>query len=383
MKFSASVLSLLPLAASAVPTTAVRRQTNTTGTAAYKPKVILDNDWSPAGFIPFLQALDAGWEVLGLASDTANTWALQTGLHGLATLEVGGLADCVPVYKGADWPLLHTPERYNAWKAIHGALPWEGAFAPENTTAEALGSDPTSGSPTRISRAAFTEGFPNATFANDTNAAYFMVQQVRKYPGQVSIYSGGALTNVALAVRMDPEFASLAKELVIMGGYVDVNLLQVTGSVLQADLSSDINLMIDPEAAKIALTADFPNITIGGNVANQVMSTQAFLDEVYDVKNPYSELMHTYYGTEFPFWDETAAAIMLDPSIVTNSTQFYLDVDVSFGSPSYGNIHGYQKALSPPNLRLVNFPISIDGDKLKTAIKHAVQYPKSCADLQQ
>ncbi|KAL0263379.1 hypothetical protein SLS55_002359 [Diplodia seriata] len=366
MKFSASVLSLLPLAASAVPTT-IRRQTNTT--AAYKPKVILDNDWSPAGFIPFLQALDAGWEVLGLASDTANTWALQTGLHGLATLEVGGLADCVPVYKGADWPLLHTPER-------------EGAFAPENLTAEALGSDPTSGSPTRISRAAFTEGFPNATFANDTNAAYFMVQQVRKYPGQVSIYSGGALTNVALAVRMDPEFASLAKELVIMGGYVDVNLLQVTGSVLQADLSSDINLMIDPEAAKIALTADFPNITIGGNVANQVMSTQAFLDEVYDVKNPYSELMHTYYGTEFPFWDETAAAIMLDPSIVTNSTQFYLDVDVSFGSPSYGNIHGYQKALSPPNLRLVNFPISIDGDKLKTAIKHAVQYPKSCADLQ-
>lgn len=68
-----------------------------------------------------------------------------------------------------------------------------------------------------------------------------MVQQVRKYPGQVSIYSGGALTNVALAVRMDPEFASLAKELVIMGGYVDVNLLQVTGSVLQADLSSDVS----------------------------------------------------------------------------------------------------------------------------------------------
>ncbi|KAF4539040.1 hypothetical protein BFW01_g8165 [Lasiodiplodia theobromae] len=379
MKFSASILATaLPLAA-AVPAT-VRRQTNTT--AAYKPKVILDNDWSPAGFIPFLQALDAGWEVLGLASDTANSWALQTGLHGLATLEVGNLSNCIPVYKGADWPLIHTPERYQAWKAVHGALPWEGAFAAENLTAEALGSDPTSGNPKRISRAAFTEGFPNATFATDTNAAYFMVQQVRKYPGQVSIYSGGALTNVALAVRMDPEFASLAKELVIMGGYVDVNLLQVTGSVLQADLSSDINLMIDPEAAKIALTADFPNITIGGNVANQVMSTQDFLDEVYEVKNPYSELMHKYYGTEFPFWDETAAAIMLDPSIVTNSTQFYLDVDVSYGSPSYGNIHGYQKALSPPNVRLVNFPISIDGDKLKSAIKRAVQYPKSCADLQ-
>lgn len=67
-----------------------------------------------------------------------------------------------------------------------------------------------------------------------------MVEQVRKYPGEVMIYSGGALTNIALAVRMDPEFASLAKGLVIMGGYLDVTLLQTSGSTLQADLNSDV-----------------------------------------------------------------------------------------------------------------------------------------------
>lgn len=128
------------------------------------------------------------------------------------------------------------------------------------------------------------------------------------------------MTNVALAVRSDDNFASLAKELVIMGGYIDDNLLQVTGSVLQADLSSDINLMVDPEAAKIAFTANFPKITFAGNVANQVMSTQDFLDEVKEVSNPYSELVWGHYGTEFPFWDETAAAIMVDGSIVENST---------------------------------------------------------------
>lgn len=78
--------------------------------------------------------------------------------------------------------------------------------------------------------------------------------------------------------------------------------------------------MIDPEASKIALTADFPNIIIAGNVANQVQSTQEFLDEVYEVKNPYSELMHEYYGTSFPFWDETAMALLVDPTIATNTT---------------------------------------------------------------
>lgn len=60
----------------------------------------------------------------------------------------------------------------------------------------------------------------------------------------------------------------------------------------------------------------------------------------------------------------------------------YLDVDTSYSSSRYGNIHGYQKALAPAtNLQLVNFPVSIDGDKLKAAIKRAVQYPKSCADI--
>lgn len=71
-----------------------------------------------------------------------------------------------------------------------------------------------------------------------------MIEQVRKYPGEVMIFSGGALTNIALAVRMDPQFASLAKGLVIMGGYLDVTLLQTSGSVLQADLSSDVSFII-------------------------------------------------------------------------------------------------------------------------------------------
>jgi inosine-uridine nucleoside N-ribohydrolase len=158
---------------------------------------------------------------------TANTWQKQGAYHALATLEVGNLS-CIPVYYGATHPIINTPELFQAWESVHGVLPWEGAFKKFNATAEAIYSDPTSGDdPNRITPAAFVEGFPNITAAG-TNAAAFMIEQVRKYPGQVSIYCAGALTNVALAVRMDDQFASLAKELVIMGGYVDVNLLQVS-----------------------------------------------------------------------------------------------------------------------------------------------------------
>ena len=115
-----------------------------------------------------------------------------------------------------------------AWESIHGVLPWQGVFANYNATAEALGSDPTSGTdPNRIVKGAFLEGFPNTTALSGTTAAQFMVDQVKKYPGKVSIYAAGAMTNVALAVRLDENFASMAKELVIMGGYVDDNMFQV------------------------------------------------------------------------------------------------------------------------------------------------------------
>ncbi|PSS03389.1 Inosine/uridine-preferring nucleoside hydrolase domain-containing protein [Coniella lustricola] len=392
MKRALSGVLALATASLAAPSSVVRhgrtlpldlasRSLNSSSSTA-GTKIILDNDWSSAGFIPYLLALNAGWDVLGLIGDTSNSWALQTSLHGLATLEVGNLSSCIPVYKGSDYPLILTPETFQTWEDLHGDLAWQGAFAAENLTYEALGNDPTSGDPERVSRSAFFEGYPNGTLAGNHSAAW-MVEQVRKYPGEVLIYSGGALTNVALAVKLDPEFASLTKGLVIMGGYLDVTLLQTSGSTLQADLNSDINLKIDPEGAKAALTADFPKITIVGNAANQVFPTQEYLDEVYEVKNGYTSLFYEHYGTEFPFWDETAMFSVLEPSNVLNSTSFYLDVDIAYNSPYYGNIIGYQEALKPraQSLQKVDFIYEIDGDKLKAQIKESLQYPKTCADL--
>lgn len=94
--------------------------------------------------------------------------------------------------------------------------------------------------------------------------------------------------------------------------------------------------MMDPEASKIALTANFPTISkytlfqdltalttvvaVVGNGANTVSPTQSFWDEVYQVKTPYTETMYKYYGTGFPFWDELAMFSILDPSNVLNST---------------------------------------------------------------
>jgi inosine-uridine nucleoside N-ribohydrolase len=210
---------------SSLLTTALAAPSQSNGTTNQtRPKVIMDNDWNPTAFVLYAQVLRAGWDVIGLTSNTANTWARQTALHAVATLERGNLS-CIPVYNGSDYPLLNTPKLFQAWEDVHGELPYEGAFAPENFNGEA--GDPTSGDPTRIVAGAFLAGYPNGTANTEIGAAEFMVQSVRAHPGEISIYAAGALTNIALAVRMDPAFASNARELVIVGGFIDVKLLSL------------------------------------------------------------------------------------------------------------------------------------------------------------
>ncbi|KIW24039.1 uncharacterized protein PV07_09778 [Cladophialophora immunda] len=341
-------LGLLPLVVTPVIGSPMQLERRNSTDKAPRNKVIIDNDYLAGQWDPYLLALNAGWEVLGLTTCTGNTWMPQQAKHALAMLEYGNLS-CIPVYTGALYPLVSTYERFHSWEAVHGDLPWQGAFAPYNATLEAEGWDPSGGSdPYRIVQAAFTEGFPTAAAQSSPGAVQFMIDQVHKYPGQVSIFAAGPMTNVALAIRTDPEFASLAKELVIEGGKIDVNLFQ-------------FNLLFDPEAAKIVLNANFPRILVSGNVANSVFATDEWIDEVAA--------------------DGTAAVSMVDPSIVLNSTTFFIDVDVAYASPNYGNVHAYQKALAPPNLRNITYVLQINETRFKNTLKSIYQKPITCADL--
>lgn len=239
------------------------------------------------------------------------------------------------------------------------------------------------------------EGYPNTTAVKGITAAQYMINQVHKYPGQVSIYSAvsllvicsfklgmltkleGSLTNIATAIRMNSSFASNAKELVLMGGYVDLNLFQLQSSLAQ-DIGSDLNFLIDPEAAHIAVTAPFPSVTIVGNVANDQFLTQAQLDKIVKSSdNPYTRLMKNYLIT-LPLWDETAAAIMAWPDLVTKSVTAYMDVNTAYNSPDYGSAHLWSKEFAPDHARSVNYVLDIDQPKFFSRMEQVLANPKSC-----
>lgn len=80
---------------------------------------------------------------------------------------------------------------------------------------------------TRTVPAAFHEGMPTTLPLSGMDTPTFMIEMVHKYPGQVEIYTAGALTNIANAIKLDSTFAETTKNIVIQGGYIDVNFLQV------------------------------------------------------------------------------------------------------------------------------------------------------------
>src|SRR5207248_9403760 len=89
------------------------------------------------------------------------------------------------------------------------------------------------------------EGAPHIQAAPGT-AAEFIVKMVHKYHGEVVLWAGGPLTNYALALKLDPEVATLAKEFVMMGGglYADKVAVDHVG----LDLRREFNCWIDPDA---------------------------------------------------------------------------------------------------------------------------------------
>jgi len=93
------------------------------------------------------------------------------------------------------------------------------------------------------------EGLPKSKAASE-DAAHFMIRMVHQYPHEVTIYEGGPMTDLALALTIDPEFSQLAEELVFMGG----SLSPVSDDPeFENTPRHEFNFWFDPEAARTVL----------------------------------------------------------------------------------------------------------------------------------
>jgi inosine-uridine nucleoside N-ribohydrolase len=285
-------------------------------------------------------------EILGITVVTGDQWLKAEVAHTLRMLELIGRTD-IPVIAGAELPLVRRKEETELAEQQYGSFAWLGAWTPKfYHPAGDLGEMP--------------EGKPTTKPA-DEDAAHFLIRMVRKFPHEVTIYEGGPMTNLALAIAIDPEFAGLAKELVFMGASLSP---QTTDPEFVNTPRREFNLWFDPEAAHIVLRAPWKKIICTPvDISVKTRMTQDLITRIKTSDTPVARYISQYArlrGEYNYLWDELASAAWLDPSIITKKENRFMDVDLDRG-------YGYGDTLTwtdrdKPKLELQSVEIQDDLD---------------------
>lgn len=122
---------------------------------------------------------------------------------------------------------------------------------------------------------------PNGT-ADD--AAQFIIEQVKKYPGEVSLITVGPMTNVGRALQIEPRLADDVCELVCMGGTVYAEKFPFPPML-------ETNLNADPEAARLVFASGIPLTIVPMEITTQVFLTPADRAEILSWGTPLTKTL--------------------------------------------------------------------------------------------
>jgi purine nucleosidase len=171
--------------------------------------------------------------------------------------------------------------------------------------------------------------------ATSNDAIHAMIEAFRKEPGELELVALGPLTNLALAIRIEPQFASWVKRCVIMGG---TGVLPGNATPL-----SEFNWWIDPEAVHIVLESGMKVEMVGWDVslADSVIDTD-LAEELrnlgplgqfsIDIQKSLRRFIQEVTGrTGFDWPDPIAMAVALEPDIASSEAHRRVEVSLGLG----------------------------------------------------
>ena len=146
-----------------------------------------------------------------------------------------------------------------------------------------------------------------------------IIETIHKYPHEVTLIPVGPLTNIALAVSIDPSIVPLVKDIVIMGG-------SITGGNVNG--AAEANIYGDPEAAAIVFNAGWMVTMVGSDVGERTLITRKHLADLQSLHGPESNCiaqLAAFYLTTAEksgyqgaaMYDPLAVGVVLDPALVT------------------------------------------------------------------
>jgi purine nucleosidase len=318
-----------------------------------KRKIIIDQDAAGPGgtdqqaMLLLIQSPQT--DVLGITVVTGDAWLKSEVAHTLRMLEIVGRTG-IPVVPGAEYPLVRSKQETELWEQRYGSVAWLGAWTPKfYHPPDQLGDMP--------------EGQPT-TQPIEEDAAHFLVRMVHKYPNEVTIYEGGPMTNLALAISIDPLFVALAKELVFMGA----SLAPETNDpeFLNAP-RHEFNLWFDPEAAHIVLRAPWKKIVCTPvDISLKTRMTEELISRIKSAHTRSAEYVGTYshlYGEFNYLWDELASLAWLDPSLITKSESRYMDIDLDRGAGHGSTLTWTDRDKPKVELQPVDIQLDLDTER--------------------
>jgi uridine nucleosidase len=243
-------------------------------------KILIDTDPGIDDSMAILFALRSPeLEVVGLTAVFGNTDVETTAQNALRLIELEG-HDEIPVAQGCGIPLVMPPRSHG--KRVHGV--------------DGLGE---------------THMPPPRGKLLNIPAAQFIVETILKYPGEITLVPLGPLTNIALAVRLEPRIASMVRAVVIMGGSAGRG---------NASPTAEANIFNDPESADIVFRAGWPLTMVGLDVTAKTIMTKEYLDELLSAGNKATEFIKRilpFYQKWFRDYDGFSGAIPThDPSAI-------------------------------------------------------------------
>jgi inosine-uridine nucleoside N-ribohydrolase len=330
------LLALLAIAAGALLMSGPRTDAQAQEKREGKWKVVIDQDASGPGGTDMQSILaivnSPKTDVLGITVMTGDQWRDEEVAHTLRLMEIIGRTE-IPVVPGAAFPLVNSKEEIAEWEKRFGKVIYQGAW--------------NWGKPVHgpIEIPPMREGAPT-THALNEDAAHFLVRMVRKYPHEVTIYAAGPMTNLALALAIDSEFASLAKELILMGGSIH----PVTDDPeFQSNPRREFNLWMDPEASRRVLRAPWARIVVTTvDISVKTRCDKALIAEIAKGTSASAKYV-AKYAEESYLWDELAAVAWLEPGIITRSRKMYMDVSIDHGA-TYGDTLVWEEGKQPAEI---------------------------------
>lgn len=249
--------------------------------------------------------------ILGITTGFGNVSAEEATRNTFQVLQLLGRND-IPVIKGADQPFRRETTRHRAYD-VHGK--------------DGLGNI----------------GLPDpAAIVPDTHASDYIISMVKKYPNEVTLVTVGTQTNMALAIEKDPSIITMVKEVIIMGGAVNV-----PGNVTSY---AEANFYADAEAADYVLRSGLPITLVGLDITMQTLLKRESLEDWrgrgIEIGTAFANMCSFYmdfYEQNNPhlggcaLHDPLAVAVAVEPSFIKTKT---MQVDVSTNKQNLGQSIG-------------------------------------------